>query len=95
MEPNPYLLLSDVWKDESPPPAFERRGNNFNCLKDCHIETGSSQGKSLALNDLCVPSLPDSGSRNLMYPDHCFAVMRSTSKEGSYLRLVDFCITQP
>ena len=25
---------------------------------------------------------------------NCFAVMRSSSKEGSYLRLVDFCITQ-
>jgi hypothetical protein len=26
---------------------------------------------------------------------NCFAVMRSSSEEGSYLRLVDFCITQP
>ena len=26
--------------------------------------------------------------------NNCFAVMRSSSKEGSYLRLVDFCITQ-
>ena len=25
---------------------------------------------------------------------HCFAVIRSSSEEGSYLRLVDFCITQ-
>ena len=26
--------------------------------------------------------------------NNCFAVMRSSSKEGSYLRLIDFCITQ-
>ena len=26
--------------------------------------------------------------------NNCFAVMRSSSKEGPYLRLVDFCITQ-
>ena len=26
--------------------------------------------------------------------NNCFAVMRSTSKEGSYSRLADFCITQ-
>ena len=25
---------------------------------------------------------------------NCSAVMRSSSKEGSYVRLVDFCITQ-
>ena len=29
-----------------------------------------------------------------LYASHCFAVMRSGSEEGSYLRLVDFSITQ-
>jgi hypothetical protein len=28
------------------------------------------------------------------FENNCFAVMRSSSKEGSYLRLIDFCITQ-
>ena len=28
------------------------------------------------------------------FKNNCFAVLRSSSKEGSYLRLVDFCITQ-
>ena len=29
------------------------------------------------------------------FKNNCFAVMRCSSKEGSYSRLVDFCITQP
>ena len=28
------------------------------------------------------------------FKNNCFAALRSSSKEGSYLRLVDFCITQ-
>ena len=28
------------------------------------------------------------------FKNNCFAVLRSSSKEGSYLRLVDLCITQ-
>ena len=28
------------------------------------------------------------------FKNNCFAVLRSSSKKGSYLRLVDFCITQ-
>ena len=28
------------------------------------------------------------------FKNNCFTVMRSSSEEGSYVRLVDFCITQ-
>ena len=28
------------------------------------------------------------------FKNNCFAVLRSSSKDGSYLRLVDFCVTQ-
>ena len=30
----------------------------------------------------------------LPFKNNCFAVMKSGSEEGSYLRLVDFCTTQ-
>ena len=56
--------------------ASERRGNNVGLLPE-------SQGQNLALTVLCVPSLLDSGSREVQGP-----------RLGSYLRLIDLCITQ-
>ena len=47
------------------------------------------------MNTLCEMNQPPEVNRTV--PDcenNCFAVMRSSSKEGSYLRRVGFCITQ-
>jgi len=70
--------------------------------KDLLTENGSSQGHDLALPGLFVLGSLDSGTmrwplQRLLHEgnqNNYFTEMCSGSEEGSYLRLIDFCITQ-
>ena len=65
--------------------AVDRRRDNLGILPE-------SQGQSQALSVLYVPSKPD--SRRSQLKKNCFTEICSGSEEGSYLRFIDFCITQ-
>ena len=49
------------------------------------------QGSGLGVDSSTESCTKQNSSR---FKNNCFAVLISSSKEGSYLRLVDFCITQ-
>ena len=55
-------IMSEVPLYSSFETASERRGNNSKVFKDFSLKNGSSQGQSLALAVLYVPSLLDSGT---------------------------------
>jgi len=48
----------------------------------------------LSLGGECVPETMPRDKAGPRTPPDYFAEMRSGSEEGSYLRLIDFCITQ-
>jgi hypothetical protein len=79
-------------KNHQCPAASERRGNPSKGFK---IFDMKKQGKNLAMTVSYIPHSLDSGCAfSSRFKNNCFAVLRSSSKEGSYLRLVDFCIAQ-
>ena len=49
-------------------PAGERGENNLNDVTDFRAKNGLGQGQHLALTDLCVPSLLNSGLNHCVFP---------------------------
>jgi len=79
-----------VFRDRFPCGRFRAKMEH---LKEFQVLLPESQGQNMALTVVYVPYSLGSG-RGAPVVDSYFTEMCSGSEEGSYLRLMEFCITQ-